>query len=102
MSTPLAQRAAHVIAQVSPDAPADFVLRREIGTDPDLDSVEKRALTGAVFAFFRWFAWLDATAPLSGSSLLGVASTRTTPVSPGSSSANARTNVLLPRPMSPS
>jgi 16S rRNA (cytosine967-C5)-methyltransferase len=64
MSTPLAQRAAHVIAQVSPDAPADFVLRREIGTDPDLDSVEKRALTGAVFAFFRWFAWLDATAPL--------------------------------------
>ncbi len=61
MSTPLAQRAAHVIAQVSPDAPADFVLRREIGTDPDLDSVEKRALTGAVFAFFRWFAWLDTT-----------------------------------------
>ena len=61
MSTPLAQRAAHVIAQVSPDTPADFVLRREIGTDPDLDSVEKRALTGAVFAFFRWFAWLDTT-----------------------------------------
>lgn len=61
MSTPLAQRAAHVIAQVSPDTPADFVLRREIGTDPDLDSVEKRALTGAVFAFFRWFAWLETT-----------------------------------------
>jgi len=64
MSTPLAQRAAHVIAQVTPEAPADFVLRREIGTDPDLDSVEKRALTGAVFAFFRWFAWLDTSAPL--------------------------------------
>jgi 16S rRNA (cytosine967-C5)-methyltransferase len=69
MSTPLAQRAAHVIAQVSPDAPADFVLRREIGTDPDLDSVEKRALTGAVFAFFRWFAWLDASAALPRSVL---------------------------------
>jgi 16S rRNA (cytosine967-C5)-methyltransferase len=59
MSTALAQRAAHVIAQVSPDAPADFVLRREIGTDRELDSVEKRALVGAVFAYYRWHQWLD-------------------------------------------
>ncbi|MBC8011065.1 MAG: RsmB/NOP family class I SAM-dependent RNA methyltransferase [Burkholderiales bacterium] len=64
MSTALAQRAAHIIAQVSPESPADFVLRREVGSDRELDSVEKRALTGAVFAYYRWFAWLDTTRAL--------------------------------------
>ncbi|MCU0794080.1 MAG: RsmB/NOP family class I SAM-dependent RNA methyltransferase [Opitutaceae bacterium] len=59
MSTALAQRAAHIISQVSPEAPADFVLRREVGTDRELESHEKRALTGAVFAYYRWLAWLD-------------------------------------------
>lgn len=64
MSTALAQRAAHVISQVSPESPADFVLRREVGADRELDSVEKRALTGAVFAYYRWLQWLDATRAL--------------------------------------
>lgn len=59
MSTALAQRAAHVISQVSPEEPADFVLRREVGTDRELESHEKRALTGAVFAYYRWLRWLD-------------------------------------------
>lgn len=59
MSQAFAQRAAHVISLVSPEAPADFVLRREIGTDRELDSVEKRALTGAVFSYYRWLQWLD-------------------------------------------
>ncbi len=59
MSTALAQRAAHIVSLVSPDAPADFVLRREIGPDPELDSVAKREITGAVFAYYRWLQWLD-------------------------------------------
>lgn len=59
MSTALAQRAAHIIAQVSPESPADFVLRREVGSDRELESHEKRALTGAVFAYYRWLGWLD-------------------------------------------
>ncbi len=59
MSTALVQRAAHIIAQVSPEAPADFVLRREVGADRELESHEKRALVGAVFAYYRWLGWLD-------------------------------------------
>ena len=64
MSTALAQRAAHVISQVSPESPADFVLRREVGADRELDPADKRALTGAVFAYFRWLQWLDTTRAL--------------------------------------
>ncbi len=59
MSTALVQRAAHIIAQISPEAPADFVLRREVGADRELESHEKRALVGAVFAYYRWLGWLD-------------------------------------------
>ena len=64
MSTALAQRAAHIVSQVSPEVPADFVLRREIGADRELNPVEKRALTGAVFAYYRWLEWLDSTRAL--------------------------------------
>lgn len=59
MSTALAQRAAHLVSQVSPDTPADAVLRREVGSNRELESHEKRALTGAVFAYYRWLRWLD-------------------------------------------
>lgn len=58
-STALAQRAAHLVSQVSPDEPADAVLRREVGANRELESHEKRALTGAVFAYYRWLRWLD-------------------------------------------
>jgi hypothetical protein len=36
MSTALAQRAAHLVSQVSPDTPADAVLRREVYSPDDL------------------------------------------------------------------
>ncbi len=64
MSTALAQRAAHIVSLVSPESPADFVLRREVGSDRELEAHEKRALTGAVFSYYRWFQWLDATRAL--------------------------------------
>lgn len=59
MSTALAQRAAHIISQVSPEEPADAVLRREVGSNRELESHEKRALTGAVFGYYRWLRWLE-------------------------------------------
>ncbi len=59
MSTALAQRAAHLISFVSPENPADAVLRHEVGSDRELESHEKRAITGAVFAYYRWLRWLD-------------------------------------------
>ena len=59
MSTALAQRAAHLISLVSPENPADAVLRAEVGSDRELESHEKRALAGAVFAYYRWLRWLD-------------------------------------------
>jgi 16S rRNA (cytosine967-C5)-methyltransferase len=59
MSTALAQRAAHLVSLVSPDTPADAVLRHEVGANRELESHEKRALTGAVFAYYRWLRWLD-------------------------------------------
>lgn len=59
MPTALAQRAAHLVSLVSPESPADFILRREVGGDRELESHEKRALTGVVFAYYRWFQWLD-------------------------------------------
>ncbi len=52
-------RAGTIIDQVSPDSPADFVLRKNVGADRDLLPDAKRALVRAVFAYYRWFGWLD-------------------------------------------
>jgi 16S rRNA (cytosine967-C5)-methyltransferase len=59
MSTALAQRAARLVSLVSPEEPADAILRREVGANRELESHEKRALSGAVFAYYRWLRWLD-------------------------------------------
>lgn len=59
MSTALAQRAASLVSLITPESPADFILRREVGGDRELESHEKRALVGAVFAYYRWLQWLD-------------------------------------------
>lgn len=61
MSTALAQRAASLVSLITPESPADFILRREVGGDRELESHEKRALVGAVFAYYRWLQWLDTT-----------------------------------------
>lgn len=64
MNHPLAQRAARIVAQITPESPADDVLRREVGADRELDPAQKRALVGAVFAYYRWLRWLDSERPL--------------------------------------
>ena len=63
--SPLALRAATIIAQVSPDVHADFALKREFAGDPDLTPQEKRELTRAVFAYYRWYRWFDHTSAVA-------------------------------------
>jgi 16S rRNA (cytosine967-C5)-methyltransferase len=63
--SPLALRAATIIAQVSPDVHADFALKREFAGDPDLTPQDKRDLSRAVFAYYRWFRWFDHTSAVA-------------------------------------
>ncbi|MBW8781497.1 MAG: RsmB/NOP family class I SAM-dependent RNA methyltransferase [Verrucomicrobia bacterium] len=58
----LLNRAALIIDQVSAEKPADYVLRGELGAAKHLLSSEKRDIAHAVFAYHRWFGWLDQSA----------------------------------------
>jgi 16S rRNA (cytosine967-C5)-methyltransferase len=51
--------AARVIATVAPDLPADLALRRYLYDARKLGPSEKRAISRAVFGYFRWFQWRD-------------------------------------------
>lgn len=51
--------AARVLATVAPDLPADAALRRYLYAAKRLGPREKRAVSRAVFGYFRWQAWLD-------------------------------------------
>jgi 16S rRNA (cytosine967-C5)-methyltransferase len=52
--------AARVLAEVAADFPADAALRRYLGLARRLGPREKRAVSRAVFTYFRWLQWLDA------------------------------------------
>jgi 16S rRNA (cytosine967-C5)-methyltransferase len=52
-------RAARVLARVSPQLPADQALREEMQTLRQISPAEKRELARAVFVYFRWQRWLD-------------------------------------------
>jgi 16S rRNA (cytosine967-C5)-methyltransferase len=52
-------RAAHVLRRVSEDTPADAALRAELAANRRLRPDERRAVTRAVFAYYRWLQWLD-------------------------------------------
>jgi 16S rRNA (cytosine967-C5)-methyltransferase len=52
-------RAARIVALVSPRDPADAVLRRELAPRRDLAPAERRETVRAVAAYFRWLNWLD-------------------------------------------
>ncbi len=52
--------AARVLASVADDLPADAALRRYLYGARRLGAPEKRAISRAVFAYFRWRQWLDA------------------------------------------
>jgi len=51
--------AARVLTTVSPELHADVALRRYTTTVRSLGAREKRAVSQAVFAYFRWIEWLD-------------------------------------------
>lgn len=51
--------AARVLASVAADLPADAALRRYLYLARRLGPREKRAISRAVFAYFRWYQWLD-------------------------------------------
>jgi len=57
-------RAAQLVAAVTPGTPVEAVLRRALAPRRDLPSDARRALAGAVPAFFRWRQWQDARIPL--------------------------------------
>lgn len=51
--------AARVLGEVASDFPADAALRRYLGLARRLGPREKRAVSRAVFTYFRWLQWLD-------------------------------------------
>lgn len=63
-SEPVFNRAARILRSVSPDTPADEALRRELGAQRTLSPAEKRAVTRAVFTYYRWLRWVDENASL--------------------------------------
>jgi 16S rRNA (cytosine967-C5)-methyltransferase len=51
--------AARILATVADDLPADAALRRYLYGARRLGPREKRAISRAVFGYFRWLQWLD-------------------------------------------
>lgn len=62
----LLNRAALVLRKVSPDTPADEALRVEMSFHKSWSAVERRALTRAVYAYFRWLLWLPDKTAIQG------------------------------------
>lgn len=52
-------QAALILAEITPTFPGDAALRRYFNTHPRLGGREKRAISHAVFVFFRWIQWLN-------------------------------------------
>ncbi len=57
--------AAAVIQQADRQHPADAVLRAELKRQRGLGPATARAISRAVFAYYRWLGWLDQQQPLS-------------------------------------
>ncbi len=56
-------RAAQILAKVPPHGAVDAVLQRELAPRRDLLAAERRAIAGAIAAWFRWLRWLDPGEP---------------------------------------
>jgi 16S rRNA (cytosine967-C5)-methyltransferase len=56
-------RAARLLALITPRDPAGAVLRRELTARRDLAPAERREIVRTVMAYFRWLGWLDPAAP---------------------------------------
>src|SRR6185369_7655578 len=56
--------AARVIRASDREHPADAVLRSELRNARQLTPAQRTEISAAVFAYYRWFGWLDSRAPL--------------------------------------
>ena len=56
--------AARVVAATGPEHPADQVLRETFKALRDPETVNRQAVTHAVFSYFRWRGWLDEGSPM--------------------------------------
>lgn len=57
--------AVEVIRQVDREHPADAVLRRVLRGDRSIDSLLARETAAAVYAYYRWYGWLNPEFPLA-------------------------------------
>jgi 16S rRNA (cytosine967-C5)-methyltransferase len=64
-NTRVLELAAVVIAKSSREVPADAALREELGNQHGLDRRTGAIVRNAVFAYYRWFGWLDQRATLN-------------------------------------
>jgi len=51
--------AVQIIAAASRERPADAVLRETLRRPPNLSAEDRRAISHAVFSYYRWLGWLD-------------------------------------------
>jgi 16S rRNA (cytosine967-C5)-methyltransferase len=52
--------AAHIVSHTTADVPADMALKRYFVEKHFLNATERRDISHTVFAYYRWFGWLDA------------------------------------------
>src|SRR5258705_4962095 len=59
MEKKLLSLAATIIQRSSREQPADAVLRSHLKAQRELSQIQSAQLSRAVFAYFRWFGWMD-------------------------------------------
>src|SRR5262245_28505050 len=64
MEKKLLTLAATIIQRSSREHPADSVLRSHLKAQRGLSQIQSAMVSRAVFAYFRWFGWLDQRQPL--------------------------------------
>jgi 16S rRNA (cytosine967-C5)-methyltransferase len=64
MEKKLLELAATIIQRSSRERPADSVLRSHLKAQRGLSQIQSAMVSRAVFAYFRWFGWLDRRQPL--------------------------------------
>jgi 16S rRNA (cytosine967-C5)-methyltransferase len=64
MEKRLLSLAATIIQHSSREHPADAVLRKHLKAQRALSQIQSTMVSRAVFAYFRWFGWLDQRPPL--------------------------------------
>jgi 16S rRNA (cytosine967-C5)-methyltransferase len=62
--TPPQQMAARIVARSNPRQPADLLLRQALARRKGLTPEQSAWISRAVFAYFRWLNWVDATQTL--------------------------------------